>query len=106
MGTLRFVGLAILTAVAPIAVLIGSGPAHADPPTGGHGGLISTFREYNEGEKCTCLNLVIPSGRYNALECGGSQDAPDGWRWESAAREPDNAPNPGVRPDGSPCSTP
>jgi hypothetical protein len=31
MGALRFVGLAILTAVAPIAVVIGSSPAHADP---------------------------------------------------------------------------
>jgi hypothetical protein len=30
MGAPRFVGLAILTAVAPIAVLIGSSPAHAD----------------------------------------------------------------------------
>ena len=31
MGVLRFVGVAILTAVAPIVVLIGSSPAHADP---------------------------------------------------------------------------
>ena len=30
MGALRFIGLATVTAVAPIAVLIGSGPAHAD----------------------------------------------------------------------------
>ncbi len=34
MGALRFVGLAILTAVAPIAVLIGSSPAHADTDIG------------------------------------------------------------------------
>jgi hypothetical protein len=34
MGALRFVGLAILTAVAPIAVLIGSNPAHADTDLG------------------------------------------------------------------------
>jgi hypothetical protein len=34
MGTPRFVGLAILTAVAPIAVLIGSSPAHADTDIG------------------------------------------------------------------------
>jgi hypothetical protein len=32
MGALRFVGLAMMTAVAPIAVLIGSSPAHAGPP--------------------------------------------------------------------------
>jgi hypothetical protein len=31
MGALRFVGLAILTTVTPIAVLIGSSPAHAEP---------------------------------------------------------------------------
>jgi hypothetical protein len=34
MGALRFVGLAILTAVASIAVLIGSSPAHADTDIG------------------------------------------------------------------------
>jgi hypothetical protein len=34
MGALRFVGLAILTAVAPIAVLLGSSPAHADTDIG------------------------------------------------------------------------
>jgi hypothetical protein len=105
MGALKFVGLAIVTAVAPIAVLIGSSPAHAGPPTGGHGGLISTFREYGVGEKCTCLNLDIWAGAHNALECGGSQDAPDGWRWESSEPE-QGPPNPGVRPDGTPCSEP
>jgi hypothetical protein len=35
--------LAILTAGAPTAVLVGSNPAHADPPAEGHGGLIWTF---------------------------------------------------------------
>jgi hypothetical protein len=33
MGTLRFVRLAVVTAVAPIAIVIGSGPAHADSGT-------------------------------------------------------------------------
>lgn len=34
MHALRLVGLAILTAIAPIAVLIGSSPAHADTDIG------------------------------------------------------------------------
>lgn len=34
MGALRFIGLATVTAVAPIAVLLGSGPAHADSDIG------------------------------------------------------------------------
>jgi hypothetical protein len=34
MGARRFVGLAIFTAVAPIALLLGSGPAHADTDLG------------------------------------------------------------------------
>jgi hypothetical protein len=34
MRALRFVGLATLTAVAPIAVLLGIGPAHADTDLG------------------------------------------------------------------------
>ena len=32
MRKLPFVGLALMTAVAPIAVVVGSSPAHADPP--------------------------------------------------------------------------
>jgi hypothetical protein len=34
MGARRFIGLAMLTAIAPIAVLLGSGPAHADTDLG------------------------------------------------------------------------
>jgi hypothetical protein len=34
MGALRFVGVAVVTAVAPIAVLFGSGAAHADGDVG------------------------------------------------------------------------
>lgn len=30
MNAVRFVGLAMLTAIAPIAILLGSSPAHAD----------------------------------------------------------------------------
>src|ERR1700758_2263790 len=32
MGRLRFVGLAMVTVLAPIVVIIGGSPAHADPP--------------------------------------------------------------------------
>ncbi len=34
MGALRFAGLAMVTAAAPIAILFGSGPAHADSDLG------------------------------------------------------------------------
>jgi hypothetical protein len=34
MGARRFVGLATLTAIAPIAIALGAGPAHADSDLG------------------------------------------------------------------------
>ena len=110
MGALKFVGLAILTAVAPIAVLIGSSPARADPPAGGHGGLISTFREYNAGEKCTCLGLLTREPDWNGraghvIQCDGSEGDPNGWHWYSAEEFPAGG-NIGVRPDGTSCEEP
>jgi hypothetical protein len=100
MGALRFVGLAILTAVAPIAVLIGSSPAHADPPTEGHGGLIWTFAEDDNylGGPCTCRGLSIFSGT-SVLLCDSD------WHWSRGQREK-GPPDVGQRPDGSGCTEP
>lgn len=98
MGALRSVGLAILTAVAPIAVVIGSSPVHADPPNDVHGGVISTFAEYNIGDSCTCAGLSIwASGQ--VLMCDSS------WHWIRGQEERGPA-DIGSRPNGEACTEP
>ncbi len=55
MGTLRFVGLAVITAVAPVVVVAGSRPAHADPP--------------NLGDYCSVQGALTRAADGTVLEC-------------------------------------
>jgi hypothetical protein len=66
MGTLRFVGLAVITAVAPVVVVAGSSPAHADPP--------------NLGDYCSVQGALTRAADGTVLECTSAyRGAPMVW---------------------------
>lgn len=66
MGTLRFIGLAVITAAAPVVVVAGSSPAQADPP--------------NLGDYCSVDGALTRAADGTVLECTAAyRGAPMVW---------------------------
>ena len=67
MRKLPFVGLALITAIAPIAIVVGSSPAHADPQS---------------GDLCSVKGAIIRTASGMVLQCDyPAHGAPLAWMW-------------------------